>query len=118
MTSEAPPVIKWFKVYAGFMAALYGLLTLIGLVLVVVSFGDEELGMAERLILASVFLILCGGLTAIFAFALFAPRSSWVWVYDIVLIAIGLTSCLTIPAAVPLLLYWIKPEAKAWFGRT
>ena len=116
---EAPPVIKWFRLYAGLMAALYGLLTLIGIV-VLASAGasDEDIPLMHKVILAGVFLLLCGGLTAIFAFALFAPRVPWVWVYDIVLIAIGLTSCLTIPAALPLLLYWIKPEAKAYFGRT
>ena len=45
------------------------------------------------------------------------PRRPWVWVYDIVLIAIGLTSCLTLPLALPLLIFWLKPEPKAWFGR-
>ena len=45
-------------------------------------------------------------------------RVDLITIWITVLIAIGLTSCLTIPAALPLLLYWIKPEAKAWFGRT
>ena len=101
------------------MATLYGLLTLIGIVvLVAAGWDDEEISLAEKLILSGVFLVLCGGLAAIFAFGVFARPASWVWVYDIVLIAIGLTSCLTIPAAVPLLIYWIKPETKAYFGRT
>ena len=33
------------------------------------------------------------------------------------LIAIGLTSCCTIPASVPLLVGWLKPDLRAWFGR-
>jgi len=28
-----------------------------------------------------------------------------------------LTSCCILPAAVPLLIYWVKPETKAWFNR-
>ncbi len=45
------------------------------------------------------------------------PRKPWVWIYNIVIIAIGLTSCCCIPACVPLLIYWLKPETKVWFGR-
>jgi hypothetical protein len=117
MIAEAPPVLKWFKLYAGLMASLYGIITLIGLFVVFAAGGDEEMSLMEKLVVASIFLVLCGGLTALFGFGVFAPPVSWVWVYDIVLIAIGLTSCLTIPAALPLLLYWIKPETKAYFGR-
>jgi hypothetical protein len=29
-----------------------------------------------------------------------------------------MTSVCCIPACVPLLIYWIKPETKAYFGRT
>ena len=112
-------MIRWFKLYAGAMAGLYGLLTLVGIVVLAVAGAeDDEISLAEKLILSGIFLVLCGGLAAIFGFGVFAPRVSWVWIYDIVLIAIGLTSCLTIPAALPLLLYWIKPETKAYFGRT
>jgi hypothetical protein len=35
--------------------------------------------------------------------------------YDLVLICIGMTSCCILPAAIPLLIFWLKPEAKNWF---
>jgi hypothetical protein len=40
-----------------------------------------------------------------------------VWVYDIVLICLGMTSVCCMPVTIPLLIFWIKPDAKAWFGR-
>ena len=113
-----PPVITWFKVYTGFMAFLYFAVTAILGVLAVMGIEDEEMSATESRIMFGIFAAACAFFCAVFAFALFAPRSSWVWIYDLVLIAIGLTSCLTIPAAVPLLIFWLKPEAKAYFGRT
>ena len=52
-----------------------------------------------------------------FAVGLLMPRKPWAWIYGIVLIALGMTSACCIPATIPLLIFWIKPEAKAFFGR-
>ncbi len=40
----------------------------------------------------------------------------WVWVYGMVMICLGTTSCCLIPACVPLLIFWIKQETKDYFG--
>jgi hypothetical protein len=39
-----------------------------------------------------------------------------VWVYDLVLICMGMTSAGCIPACVPLPIFRIKPETKRCFG--
>jgi len=52
-----------------------------------------------------------------FGMAPFLPRRPGVWVYDVVLIALGLTSACLWPITIPLLIFWIKPENKLWFGR-
>jgi hypothetical protein len=46
----------------------------------------------------------------------FLPRAKWVWIMDIVLICLGLPVCCLWPISVPLLVYWVKPETKAYFG--
>ncbi|MGB7159266.1 MAG: hypothetical protein WBD40_14450 [Tepidisphaeraceae bacterium] len=56
-------------------------------------------------------------LAAVFGVAPFLPRRPWVWIYDLVLICLGLTSICCMPATIPLLIFWLKPEAKAWFGK-
>jgi hypothetical protein len=33
------------------------------------------------------------------------------------MMAIGMTSCCFLPFLIPLLIYWLKPETKAYFGR-
>lgn len=52
----------------------------------------------------------------IFALGLLTPRRPWGWVYGFVPIAIGLTSPCCLPASIPLLLFWLKPEVKHWFN--
>jgi len=49
---------------------------------------------------------------------LFLRPKPWVWIYDLVIICMGMTSACFLPAAIPLLIYWLKPEVKAHFGRT
>lgn len=52
----------------------------------------------------------------IFALGLLTPRRRWGWVYGFVPIAIGLTSPCCMPASIPLLIFWLKPEVKQWFN--
>jgi hypothetical protein len=53
----------------------------------------------------------------LFAAAPFLPRRPWAWIVHLALIALGMTSACCIPACLPLLLFWIKPETKAMFER-
>jgi hypothetical protein len=51
------------------------------------------------------------------ALPFFLPRKSWVWVYNLMIICVSMTSCCILPASVALLIYWIKPDVKLWFKR-
>jgi hypothetical protein len=51
------------------------------------------------------------------AAAVFLPPVPWAWIYHLVLICVGMTSVCCIPVCVPLLIFWIRPETKAYFGR-
>ena len=55
-------------------------------------------------------------LVLIFATAMLLPRVRWAWTYSLVLICLGMGG-ITLVAAVPLLIFWIRPETQAWFGR-
>jgi len=48
----------------------------------------------------------------------FFPKKPWAWIYGIVMICIGMTSACTLPASIALLIFWLKPETKQYFGRT
>ncbi len=58
-----------------------------------------------------------------FALGLILPKTPVHWILGIALLLISLipvymTSCIFIPAAIALLVFWFKPETKAYFGRT
>lgn len=117
--SSRPGVVLWFKIYAGFLAAIYVLTALAMLVLIVV--GPQEPVDPEEAMFTGIFggvlIFVCGLLALLFGAALFLPRRPWVWIYDIVLIALGMTSCPSVLASIPLLIFWLKPETQRYFGR-
>ncbi len=45
------------------------------------------------------------------------PRP-WLWIYHLVIICLGLTSPCFMPFSIPLLVFWIKPETKAFYGKS
>jgi hypothetical protein len=113
-----PVVVTWYKVYAGFMTALYLFFALAGALLL--AFGSEladaETDEMEVQIMGAVYGVLGLFFGVAFGIGLTVPRRRWGWVYSIILICIGLTSCCTLPASIPLLIYWLKAETKSYYG--
>jgi hypothetical protein len=114
LNQEQPKPVFWFRVYAGCMAALYLLIALAGVVFIALSIGAQT---NEFLITGIVYipLGLFFGLGYLGAF--FFKPSPGTWVYHLVLICIGFGGCPTIIAAIFLLIYYIKPEVKHYYGR-
>ena len=112
-----PPVYKWFVAYCIFMALGYLIFAGMG-ILFMVTEPDPEMSPTEAKIMGVVFLIMGIVFVVPYAFAPFLPRTSWVWVLGLVLICLGLTSLCCLPVCIPLLIHWLKPETKAFYGRT
>jgi MFS family permease len=96
---------------------MYLLVVLAGTILLMVPADTLEMEELEKRIAAGVCIVL--GLPFAVASVLpffFAPRP-WLWVYGIVLIAIGFTSCCFWPICIPLLISWIKPDVQRFFGK-
>jgi hypothetical protein len=115
---KTPAVWVWFVIYCILLciACLFWL----GVGLFMLIAGPHLGGEADQLPmrLAGVIYLLMGFVVLIpTAVGPFLPAKPWAWVYGLVLIAIGFTSCCCIPFSVPLLVYWIKPETRAHFGR-
>jgi hypothetical protein len=115
-----PAVIPWFTAYCILMTLLYGVLVVVGVVLLIASATGQTQSREDAAVLlfqGILFIALGLPLAAVFGVAPFLARRPWVWVYDLVLICWSFTSLCCLPATIPLLIYWIKPETKAWFGR-
>ena len=55
--------------------------------------------------------------SALFVASFLLPPRPWAWIFHLVLICIGMTSGCTLPASVALLIFWLKPETRVYFGR-
>lgn len=72
---------------------------------------------AMFLVYGVVLVVMGAVLHTVYMTAFFLPRRPWAWIVHLVLISLGLTSCCTLPASIPLLVFWLKPETRLWFGR-
>ena len=112
-----PAVWTWYVVYCVAMAILYLFVIGAGIFLLLADpVWLEEDAMLLR-VEGVLFLGLGLVLMVIFAIAPFLPKKPWVWIYGIVLIGLGMTSACCLPATIPLLIFWIKPETQQFFGR-
>ena len=103
-----PRVVIWFKIYSAILCLIY----VFTLTLSPFLLGSND----DELILAGVvFLILSIPLILICILPIFLPRKPWVWIYSLVIIGIGMTGC-CLPVCIPLLIFWIKPEVKRYYG--
>ncbi|MFO0959890.1 MAG: hypothetical protein U0800_21055 [Isosphaeraceae bacterium] len=116
-----PGVVTWLKVYATAMGVLYFLMfVFMVLAWVGIQISDpDEFETQDRVVLGMVFPVLgliSAALAGVFLAPLALPRKPWVWVYGIVLIAIGLSNCALWPATIPLIIFWIRPEVRRYYG--
>jgi len=107
----------WYRVYCAVLAILYLALIALGIFLLVVQPPTRQYN-PQELMIASIFYIVLGAVFFLaFAVAFFLPPKPYNWIVGIVMMAIGMTSCCFIPFVVPLFIFWLKPETKAFFGR-
>lgn len=117
--SPEPQVLLWHKVYCALMTLIYVVSTLLGagMMLFANRIADAHNPAAQFIVQGFVMAAMGSVFTAAFFASFFLPRAPWAWVYHIVLISLGLTSCCCLPASVPLLIFWLKPETQGYFGR-
>jgi len=109
-----PGVLRWYRVYCWALAAMYFLVVNLGVFFLLMP-PEKDLPVALKTAYGAVMLAVGGGLLALAVIGARVPPKAWGWTFGLVLICIGFTSCLTLPASIPLLIHWLKPETKAWF---
>lgn len=114
-----PKVVTWFKVYAGILAFVYLLVIVLGCFLSFSSLIPSETQEDAMAMKFAGALYIALGLVfgAAFVVGIFSKNQRWAWIYNLVLICLGMSSCLFLPACIPLLIFWVKPETKAWYQR-
>ncbi|MET0648201.1 MAG: hypothetical protein ABW208_16435 [Pyrinomonadaceae bacterium] len=113
---QEPAVRKWYLVFCVGMA-----ITCLPLVLLGFSFllnGQRDRGMSEQeaQVMGLIFIGLGVVLLTLYAAAPFLPRRRWAWIMGIVLIVFSMSSTCCLPAAIPLLVFWVKLDNKVFYG--
>lgn len=116
-SGEQPPVWRWFVIYAITLGIVYLALAAFGIVALFIDPSKLDMQHGEARLMGIVFIAFGLVFALPFLAAPYLPRKSWVWIYDLVLICLGMTSACCIPACIPLLIHWLKPETKAFFNR-
>ncbi len=117
LPARAPAVWTWYRAYCAAMALLYLAGSVAGLLALLLPDALDHANPVELLLFGCTFTA-CGlPLLALFATAPFLRPTPRTWVFHLVLICVGLTSACCLPVCIPLLVFWIKPETKAFFGR-
>ena len=112
-----PKAILWYQIYCWILAIMYLLVALAGVALLLLPASALEMTEAEKFIAAGVCIALGLPFTAASILPMLFHPKPWLWVYGIVLIALGLTSCCFWPICIPLLIFWIKPDVQSYFGK-
>ena len=108
----------WYRVYCGCMTALNLAIVVIGATMAFASGSMVRQDAQEALVVGILYTISGGFFAVVYLVALALPRKPYNWVVGIVMIALGLSGCCFLPATIPLLIFWFKPETKAYLGRT
>ena len=120
-SANLPPVLKWYKIYAGFMAVLQLAGVAAGIALLKylpeIMAKVPEVSETELKLRAYVIIVIGCVLFVAYLVALVLPKSSGAWVYHVVMIGIGLSNCCLWIATIPMMIAWLKPETQRWFGR-
>jgi len=104
------------RLFGGF-GFLYLAVIVFGIALLVFQPSTREYDAQELMIMGVIYIALGVVFFLAFAVALFLPPKPYNWIVGIVMMAIGMTSCCFVPFIVPLFIFWLKPETKAFFGR-
>jgi hypothetical protein len=115
--SQPPKVIGWFKVYCGFLCLLYMAVAALSLLFLLPDPADLKMSPVEARLVGMLLLVLGLGFFGVCLLPLIVRPRPWLWVYDLVVICLGMTSACILPASVPLLIFWLRPDVKQHFGK-
>lgn len=111
-----PKVILWFNIYCVVLAIMYLGVMACSLPFFFLDPKEQDLSPAMALLVGFGVLLLGAVLLAASILPLLCAPKRWLWIYDLVLICLGMTSPCFLPFCIPLLIFWLKPETKSYFG--
>lgn len=116
LAAQPPKVLLWFKLYCGFLCVLYLGTAAFSIVLFFTDPGDAEFPKVAACLFGGVLLATSAVLFCVCLLPLLLSPRPWLCTFDLVVICLGMTSACFLPICIPLLIFWLKPETKKYFG--
>lgn len=116
--NQPPKVLLWFKFYSGFLCLLYLATAAFSLFIIFADPSDIDMSALEARIMGPILLIVGVVLFVVCLLPLILRPRPWLWIYDLVVICIGMTSACFLPVCIPLLIFWLKEDTKRYFGKS
>ena len=109
-----PQVILWQRIYLGLMVAIYALVVVAGVAMTMfadqIAADDPEVSAGEITFMGGLYAVIGLIFGIVTAIGFVFKRGTGGWVYNLVMICLGLTSCCFWPICIPLLVFWIKQK--------
>lgn len=107
----------WYRIFCSIIVIPGIVIAILGFVAIIGSFG-ENVKDASGAFAGGIMFMLVGGVPALFyILGVVLPAKPFHWFYGIFLLVLGILSCGLAPLAIPLLIFWFKPETQAYFER-
>jgi hypothetical protein len=110
-----PRVLLFVKIYAVTMTMVYLLFSAFMFWLFQAQETELVLPPSVRAVRYGM-VYLCVLLGLAFLVVLFLPKRRWAWGYGLGAIVLGMSSLVLAPFAIPMLLHWIRPATRQYFG--
>ena len=120
---EAPPVVLYFRIYAGFVTLVNLGVAAMGLVVACLPMfvgrsGTKPIDFLGPAIMGVFYMVIGVVFGGAHLVATVMPRKKWAHTYGLIILAVALVlnggCCLF---ALPLLIFWSKEDVKRWFSR-
>ena len=116
-TTTGENTFFWYRMYCGSLSLLYALIMVFGGFMAYMRPNTREYSSEETMVLGIIYALMGAVFFVVFLVATLLPAKPYNWIVGIVMIGLGMTSCCLWPAVIPLLIYWVKPETRSFFGR-
>jgi hypothetical protein len=113
-----PKVLFWYRIFTFLFGISFLFWVALGAMAIAGSYTLPTPKEQSDAFVGGMFFVLFGlGVFFPYLIGTFLPNKAFSWTYGIILILMSMTTCVALPFALPLFIFWIKPETKAFFGR-